>query len=108
LSYFIVPTYAIEVDDSIPTPRQIRTANLQSHTLQWDNLINGEFTSATRGAKLVELGKKCAPGIASAGKADELIATLQSMSDNTKGGFFGTLAGTLFPEIAPLANMVPF
>jgi len=58
--------------------------------------------------KLQELGSRCAPGIASAGKSDEMISVLQAMSDQDQGGFFGSLAGFIFPEIAPIANMVPF
>jgi hypothetical protein len=107
LSYFIVPTIAIENDGTLPSSRQIRTANLQSHMLDFIKL-EGAFSVASRGSKLMELGSRCAPGSGVAGKADELMATLQAMSDNDKGGFFGSLAGALFPEVAPITNLLPF
>jgi len=107
LNYFVVPTYAIEENDQIPTVRQLRTANMQGHILEYKK-VGDALDLDTRGQKLLELGSRCAPGIANAGKSDELISVLQAFSDTSKGGFFGSLVGTLFPAIEPLTSYIPF
>jgi hypothetical protein len=107
LNYFITPTIAID-ENFEPTIRQVRTANFQSHIIEYDAVPASEGLLTARGLKLVELAQKCAPGIASAGKADELMSVIQAMSDMDQGGFFGSLASFIFPEFAPVLNSIPF
>jgi len=108
MNYFVVPAYIIEDNGTTPTVRQLRTANSQCHIIEYPKPNPGEFVAASRASKLLELGRRCAPGLASAGKSDELTAALLAMSEACKGGFFGTIAGALFPDLKPLTDVIPF
>jgi hypothetical protein len=104
-NYLIFPTIIIESSDP-PTQKQVRTANMQPHIFDFQDLgrdLNnpGFFF---RGNKLFEVGQLCAPGTA-AQASDELANVVKKFADESKGGFVGDILGGLAQSFA---SSLPF
>jgi len=94
-NYLIYPSMVIE-RDTPPTQRQARVALVQSHLLSQEQATYPIVSS--RGNKLTELGRLCAPGLA-ASDSDELSQVLMQFSKENEGGFIGSLLGSLATEL---------
>lgn len=94
-NYVILPTIVIE-DDTPPTSKQVRVGTVQSHVLDFQ--VPDNPYDSTRGNKLLELGRMCAPGTANA-EQDEIITVIKRMAESAQGGFVGDLLGALAREI---------
>jgi len=96
-NYFIFPTVTIE-PTLPPSQKQVRSAGVQSYIYDLASENNGIFNS--RGYKLREMGKLCAPGIAAA-ETDELANVVKEFANQVKGGFIGDLVGGLATILIP-------
>jgi len=100
MQYLIYPTEAVENDED-PIQRGSRTHNLEGEILDYE--IEKQDILSSRASQLNLYAGVMAPGIATAGKSDELTALILKMSENNQGGFLGDLltgvATVLLPQI---------